>query len=156
MPLFPRSEVVICSDALPVNPLVGAKLMPFSAALMLAMLPVKVIAALPLLPLAKNKPVVPARVSVPLLAVNVTSTVPGPASTSLIEIRLPFADEKTSATFLPVLCVAGTALTGASLTAVIEVDRLAVAAAMAVLPPLLAVLTLTRVSLPAAVEKPAT
>ena len=41
-------------------------------------------------------------------------------------------------------------------TAVIEVDRVAVAAAIAVMPPFVVVLTLTLVSLPAVVEKPAT
>ena len=41
---------------------------------------------------------------------------------------------------------------GASLTAVIAVDRLAVAAAIAVVPPLVVVLTVTRVSLPAVLE----
>ena len=41
---------------------------------------------------------------------------------------------------------------GASLTAVIAVDSVAVAAAIAVVPPLVVVLTVTRVSLPAVLE----
>lgn len=82
-------------------------------------------------------------------------------------MRSPPALATISATVLPLLLVWSSVIvvsvivpllssTGASLTAVIEVDSAAVAAAMAVLPTLVVVLTVTRISLPAVVEKPAT
>ena len=73
LPVLPRSLVTICSDADPVYAAVGAKLIPLSAALMLAIEPVKVIVAFAVpLPTLKPRPEVPASVTVPLVAVRVT------------------------------------------------------------------------------------
>ena len=72
-------------------------LIPFSAALMLAMVPVKVIKASSVpSPEVKVNPLVVLRLSVPSVACKVTCTGSLPASTSEIEIRLPLAVEKTS------------------------------------------------------------
>ncbi|MCY1360569.1 hypothetical protein D9M68_257450 [compost metagenome] len=50
-------------------------------------------------PALKERPVVPLRVSRPLVAVRVTSSVSAPASTSLMLIRLPLAVWNTRLTF---------------------------------------------------------
>ena len=72
-------------------------LIPFSAALMLAMLPVKVIKASSTpSPELKVNPLVVLRLSVPSVACKVTCTASLPASTSEIKIRLPLALEKMS------------------------------------------------------------
>ena len=66
--------------------------MPFRAALMAASVPVKVMLASPVpVPAEKARPAVPARVSVPLVAVSVTCSAPPAASGSETEIALPLA-----------------------------------------------------------------
>src|SRR2546428_45419 len=97
---------------------VGANDRPSSAVLMLAIVPVKVIVASAVPSPEENvSPLVPGSVITPLVPVSVTCAELDPASTSLIEIRLPLPDEKTRAVSSFVLCAAGTLLTGASLTA---------------------------------------
>ncbi|TDJ70097.1 MAG: hypothetical protein E2O38_12155 [Proteobacteria bacterium] len=65
----------------------GSKVNPSSAVLMSLTVPVKTIVASPVpSPVVKLKPATPLRVSVPLVAVSVTSTGLLPASISLIEI----------------------------------------------------------------------
>ncbi len=101
------------------------------------------------------------------MALVARMAIPSTAPASTSAMRSPPALATISATVLPLLLVWSSVIvvsvivpllssTGASLTAVIEVDSAAVAAAMAVLPPLVVVLTVTRISLPAVVEKPAT
>ena len=92
--------------------------MPSIAVLMSATVPRTVIVAVPSAPAWKARPAVPARVSVPLVTVRVTSIRLAPASTSAIETRLAVPAENTSAVSSLVACAAGTVLTGASLTAV--------------------------------------
>ena len=90
--------------------------MPSSAALIAAWVPVNVIvASFAPLPTVKTSPAVPASVSVPLVAVSVTSSGFTPASGSLTAIRLPEPVEKTSATSSAEICAAGTMFTGGSL-----------------------------------------
>ena len=90
--------------------------MPSRAALMSVMVPVKVMVASAVpSPVTKVRPVVPASVNVPLVAVSVTLTALEPASTSLTEMRLPLAVEKTSAVSSLTVCAPGTELTGATL-----------------------------------------
>jgi hypothetical protein len=73
--------------AAPLKPAVGVKLIPFKAVLMLAMVPVKVIVASAVpSPTVKLRPLVPLRVSVPLVAVSVTWMLFDPASGSATEI----------------------------------------------------------------------
>ncbi len=68
-------------------------------------------------PTLKVRPVAPASVSVPLLALSVTRRTPLPASTSLMEIGLLVPVENTRAVSSLVDCgAAGTLLTGASLS----------------------------------------
>src|SRR5204863_36358 len=69
----PLSVVTIWIDAAPLKFEVGRKFKPFSAALMLASVPVKVIvpSAVPS-PTVNDKPAVPLRVITPLAAVSVT------------------------------------------------------------------------------------
>ena len=87
LPVLPRSLVTICRFAAPLKLSVGAKLRPSKAALMLAIVPVKVIVESDVpSPALKVRPVVPFRVTAPLVAVKVTCTELEPASTSLIEI----------------------------------------------------------------------
>ena len=63
-----------------------------------------------------------------------------------VPLEVVFSSVPLRVTVAPLLSV------GASLTAVIAVDSVAVAAAIAVVPPLVVVLTVTRVSLPAVLE----
>ena len=72
-------------------------------------------------PVPKVRPVVLPSVSVPLVAVSVTMTGLLPASTSLTEIALPPAVEKTRAVSSSVVCAPGTTFTGASFTGVISI-----------------------------------
>ena len=114
LPLPPRSSVAMVSSALPANSESGMKVMPSSATLMAAIVPVKVIAASsPPSPEVKVSPAVPASVSVPWLAVRVTSTGLVPASASPMEIAFAFPVAKTSAVSWVVVCGPGTTLTGA-------------------------------------------
>ena len=85
---------------------------------MLAIVPVKVIETSPVpVPMEKVSPAVPLRVNVPLTAERVIWTEPAPTSISLTEMALPFPVEKITATFVTVICAAGTECAGASLTA---------------------------------------
>ena len=89
-PVLPWSLVMICRLAAPLKLGVGANDSPSSAALMLAMVPVKVIVASAVpSPVLKARPAVPLSVILPLVPFSVTLTELPPASTSLIEIRLP-------------------------------------------------------------------
>src|SRR4051794_40885407 len=101
---------------------------------MLAIVPVNVMVAVPLAPAVKVRPVVLDRVAVPLVLANCTWAVLAPASTSLIEMALALPVESTLAVFTCVDWVAGTVLTGASLTAVMVMLR--VAAALVAVPSL--------------------
>ena len=89
-------------------------------------------------------------IATPLAAAASTSAWLAPARIALTSVPLLVVSSlvPASVTVAPLLRV------GASLTAVIVVDKAAVAAAIAVAPPLLVVSTLTLVSLPAVVEKP--
>ncbi len=132
VPVLPRSLEVMVNPPKPVKPAAGVNVMPFRAALTFTSVPRKVIVASAVpspapVPFAsvklKLKPLVPLSVSVPLLAVSVTWIVLPPASTSATEMALP--PEKTSAVFCGVPCEPGTVFTGASLTAVIAIPRVA-------------------------------
>ena len=126
VPLLPWSFVVIVTLAVPLKPKFGVKLIPLSAALILAMVPVKVIVASAVpSPTVKARPLVPLSVNVPFVAVSVTWMALVPASTSETAIRLPPPLENVSGVFCAVLCEPGTVLTGASSTAVILMPRVA-------------------------------
>src|SRR5262252_9545368 len=114
-PVLPWSLVVTVRLASPLKLAVGWNTRPFNAVLMLARLPVTVTVPVPL-PLTV-RPVVPARVSTPLVAVSVTCTLELPASTSAMLIALPLATLNVSVPSSFMVCAAGTVLTGASLTA---------------------------------------
>src|SRR5882724_6416745 len=114
-PVLPWSLVVTVRLAEPLKLPVGWNTRPLMSVLMLARLPVTVTVPVPL-PLTV-RPVVPARVSTPLVTASVTWTLPAPASTSAIEMALPLATEKVSAPSSFMAWAAGTVLTGASLTA---------------------------------------
>ena len=127
LPVLPRSLVTILRLAAPVKLVVGLKLRPARAALMLPMVPVNIIVASAVpSPALKVRPAMPDSVVTPLVLTSWTCTEFVAASRSLIEMRLLFADENTSATFLAVVCVAGTPLTGPSLTAATAIVRLEV------------------------------
>ncbi len=83
---------------------------------MSAIVPRKVMAAVPSPPATNVRPVVWARFSVPLAATRSTSMGDTPASTSLTAMTL--APENTTGVFSPVVSGPGTVFTGASLTAV--------------------------------------
>src|SRR6188472_1167718 len=110
------------SEALPVAPAGklagGVNDKPFNAALMAAMVPVKVIVVSPVPSPAVNvRPAIPLSEIVPLLPVSVTCTGLVPASGSLIEIRLllPALNKRLAPSVI--VCVAeGMLLTGGSLT----------------------------------------
>jgi hypothetical protein len=90
------------------------------------MVPVKVMVASEVpSPTLKVSPVVPDRVVVPLVLTSWTCTGLEAASASLMEMRLPLPEENTSAD-ADVDCTPGALLTGASLTAVRVMVRLAV------------------------------
>ena len=137
LPVLPWSLLTRLSTAAPLKFAAGAKTRPFSAVLMALMVPVKVIAALPLAPPVKLRPAVPPRVSTPFVTVNVTCKALAPASTSLTLIALPLAALNTSVASSLTACAAGMVLTGASFTAVTVIALLNVALLNAVLPPLL-------------------
>ncbi len=121
-PVLPRSLVVISKPAVPLKLADDVNDRPLSAALILAIVPVKVIAASAVpSPTEKVNPPIPARLKVPLVPVRVTCTWFAPASTSVIEIRLPLPLENTSATSSFAPCAPGTVFTGASLIAVMAV-----------------------------------
>src|SRR5215468_5795452 len=113
-PVLPWSLVVTVRLALPLKLAVGWNTRPLRAVLMLARLPMTVTVAVPL-PLTV-RPVVPARVSTPLVAASVTWTLLDPASTSAMEIAFPLALEKVSVPSSFMVWAAGTVLTGASFT----------------------------------------
>ena len=119
VPTLPRSLVRIWSAAAPVKLLVGMKVAPDNRRLMSVIVPRNRIVASSVPSPTKNvRPVSTGRVTVPLVAVNVTSTVAPPASLSVIEIGLLLAAENTRLVFFGVCWAPGTAFTGASLTAV--------------------------------------
>src|SRR5882724_6004307 len=114
-PVLPRSLVVTVRLALPLKLPVGWNTRPLRAVLMLVRLPVTVTVAVPL-PLTV-RPVVPARVSTPLVAASVTWTLLLPASTSAMEMALPPALENVSVPSSFMAWATGTVFTGASLMA---------------------------------------
>ncbi|MCY1271194.1 hypothetical protein D9M68_247840 [compost metagenome] len=83
-------------------------------------------------PELKDSPVTPFKVIRPLVAVSVTSTAPEPASTSLMLIRLPLPLLNTRVSSWSTVALAGTLLTGASLTA--ATARVRVVASASLLP----------------------
>ena len=113
--------MVICRDTEPLKFASGVKLKPSSAALISVREPWIVIVAVPSLPEIKVRPLVPDKVKIPSLILSVVSSKPVPVSTSLMEIRLPFAVSNTSAVSSFVVCGDGTELTGASLTGVMVI-----------------------------------
>src|SRR5215813_5260477 len=114
-PVLPWSLVVTVRLAAPLKFAVGWNTRPLRAVLMLASVPVTVTVPVPL-PLTVS-PVVPARVSTPLVAASVTWTLLLPASTSAIEMALPLATEKVSVPSSFMVWAAGMLFTGASSTA---------------------------------------
>lgn len=91
---------------------------------MLVSVPVKVIVESEVpSPTVKASPPVPDNEIAPLVPVNVICNEAVPASTSLIEIRLPLPTEKTRAVSSLVDCVTGTVLIGASLTLIAELPK---------------------------------
>ncbi len=135
-PLLPWSLVAICRLAPPLTLAVGVRLMPESAALMFASVPVNVIAASAVpSPVENVSPDVPLSESVPCVPVSVTCIAAAPASTSPMLIRLPLAALNTSGTPSRAVCVPGTVFTGASFTAVTVIDALAAWLEYAVVPP---------------------
>ena len=120
VPVLPRSLDTIWSVAAPVKLVVGMKFIPASRRLMFAIVPVKVIVASVVPSPTENvRPVRTGRVIVPFVAVSWTWTVAPPASTSLIEMRLPLPLENVSG-HVPrsVVRPTGRLLIGASLMAV--------------------------------------
>jgi hypothetical protein len=96
------------------------------AALMFAMVPVKVIVGLLApLPVTKVRPVVWARVNLPFVTLNVTCSALPPASTSLTKIGLPLVEENTNGESSLVLCATGTVFTGALSMEVTPICRVA-------------------------------
>ena len=142
-PVLPRSLVRIVRPAVPANEAVGVNFMPFIAALMFVIVPVKVmeVSAVPSPP-RNVRPVSPPSVMVPLAAVNVTCTGLVPASASAMEIALPLAAEKTCEVPWTIVWVPGTVLTGAVFTELTAIVLLAVALLNAELPPLVDVSTM--------------
>ena len=117
-PVLPRSSVEICTLALPMKPGVATKVAPASAALMSAMVPVKVMVASAVpSPVLKVSPWVPDRFSVPLVAVRVTWTGFVPASRSLTDSAVPMLDENSSMPSWSMVCAPGAMFSGASLLA---------------------------------------
>ena len=90
----------------------GTNVIALRAALILASVPVKVMTALPLLPVENVRPPVPDNVNAPLLAARVTCSTPPPASLSATEIALPLADENVSVLFSFMSWEPGMVLTG--------------------------------------------
>ena len=72
-------------------------------------------------PEVKVRPLRLAKVRVPLATLRVICRLALPASASLTEIKLALADEKTKVWSSSTVCVLGTVLVGASLTAVMEI-----------------------------------
>ena len=109
------SEVLILTAPAPLLSEVGWNTSPLSAALMLATVPLSVMAAsLMPSPLVMVKPAVPLSVRVPCSAHTVT--VSEPLSTSATEIVLPLAGLKTTVLSSATTWVGGTVFTGASFT----------------------------------------
>ena len=82
-------------------------------------MPVKVIVASPEpSPTMNARPVVPLKLSNPLVAVSVTRTGSGSASASEIQIALPSVEENTRSLSSSIVCDTGAELAGGSLTAV--------------------------------------
>src|SRR5205823_14705186 len=86
LPVFPKSFAAIVRLAAPVNPNGGRKFRKSRRELMVAIVPVKVMAEVLLAPLTKVRPAVLVRVIVPLVALSVTWTGLVPASTSVTAI----------------------------------------------------------------------
>ena len=117
-PLLPRSLVVTVNPPMPAKPLVGVKVIPSSAALMFASVPVNVIVVFSVpLPTVKVSPERVESVTRPLVAVSVTRSVPPPPSMSEMVIWFWLAALKTSGTLMLVAWSGGMVFTGASLTA---------------------------------------
>ena len=147
LPVLPRSFVTTWRPAAPLNPLVGLNDRPLRAVLIAAMVPLKVIvgSAVPS-PVVKARPVVPPSVTFPLVPARVTRTEAPPASTSDTEMAFELPVEKTVAVFMFVDWAPGTALTGASLTALTLITNVGfalVSTPLFVVPPLSWRLTVT-------------
>ena len=107
----------------------GENVVPSSAVLIAASVPVKVmVASLAPSPVVKARPAVLPRLSTPLVALSVTVTLPLPASGSAMENALPLALLNTSVPSSFTVCAAGTVLTGASLTAAMLRSNVSLAA----------------------------